>query len=211
MKVKLSPAQKIKLANSNDVFRIMREVLLREHRIDRSKAHFWVVCLAENHKLLLVELVSFGNKVTAVEPTDVFGFALQKKAAKMVMVHNRPDELGVPDPSASDKQLTDRMAAIGKFVSVPVIDHLIITEDTYYSFADTGLLKEIIAKSSYDLTFEQIDKLKEQMAENKRKADERLEKTIQLIAKKLLKQGLTIDQIVSSTGLERREVEKLKK
>ena len=59
MKVKLLPSQKIPLGNSTDVFKIMREVLLRERKIDRSKEHFWLVCLGANNKLLLLELVLY--------------------------------------------------------------------------------------------------------------------------------------------------------
>jgi len=60
MKVKLTCAQKIKLANSKQLYKIMRDVLTREATVDRSKEHFWIVCLAQNDKLLLIELVSFG-------------------------------------------------------------------------------------------------------------------------------------------------------
>jgi len=169
MKIKLTRSQKVKLANSSRVFDIMKEVLKRETYLDLTKEHFWIVCLANNNMLLLIELVSFGSsKATIVEPTEVFSFALQKKASKLIMVHNHPS--GELTPSFKDKELTERMAAIGKFVRVPVVDHLIITNKKYFSFTDSGLLDEIMAESHYDLTFSQIDKLKEQMAFVARKA-----------------------------------------
>jgi len=65
------------------------------------------------------------------------------------MVHNHPH--GELTPSFKDKELTERMAAIGDFVKVPVIDHLIITDKKYFSFSDSGLLKQIMAESHYDL------------------------------------------------------------
>ena len=179
MKVKLTRAQKIKLANSKQVYQIMRDVLMREATIDRSKEHFWIVCLAHNNKLLLIELVCFGGRAAVtVEPTEVFSFALQKKASKMIMVHNHPH--GELTPSFKDKELTERMAAIGDFVKVPVIDHLIITDKKYFSFTDSGLLEQIMAESHYDLTFSQIDRLKDQMQSQKKSAEKKLERESEL-------------------------------
>jgi len=200
---------------------IMREVLLREGKVDRSKEHFWLLCLNKNNKLLLLELVSFGTvAATIVEPTEVFSFALQKKASKLILVHNHRE--GSLTPTIYHKDLTERMGAIGKFVNIPVIDHLIITEKKYYSFTDSGLMKEIMDNSHYDLTFSQIDKLKEQLAliakKAKLEADKRVEAAEKRaakekieIAKRLFKKGLSVADIASATGLETREVEKLKK
>ena len=226
MKVKLSPTQKIKVIGSRDVYKIMQEVLLRERKVDRNKEFFWVICLAENHRLLLLELVSFGAPTTA-EPTDVFSFALQKKVAKVIMVHSHRNETTVAN--SRDKALTDRMAAVGKFVNIPVMDHLIITEHDYFSFADTGLLQKIVNETHYDLTFANIDKvlaetdkkvteitrklvLAEAEVEQAKKAGEnKLAKKTQEFAKKLLKKGLSVSEIVSLTGLSKVEVERLKK
>jgi len=232
MKVKLTRSQKIKLANSKDVYTIMREVLMRERRLDRAKEYFWIVCLAQNHMLLLLELVSFGAAAKA-EPTDVFSFALQKSAAKLIMVHNRQE--GDLVPTTANKELTEKMAAVGKFVNIPVIDHLIITEHEFFSYADTGLLKQITDNTSYDLSFEQIDKLKEQLRLSEEKALKQIkgvvtqlaiaeekfamaEKRIEEVAmeektkfaKKLLKEGLPVSKIASLTGLGKKEVEELK-
>jgi len=174
MKVKLTKAQKIKLGNSDAVYAIMREVLLRERLFDRTKEHFWLVCLANDNQLLLIELISFGSsKATIVEPTEVFSFALQKTAKRLIMVHNHPS--GDLTPSFSDKEITEKMGAIGKFVNLPIIDHLIISEESYFSFADSGLLEQIMAESHYDLTFEQIDRLKAEMRQAERNAAKKLE------------------------------------
>ncbi len=216
MKVKLTKAQKVKLGNSSAVFKIMHEVLMRERLFDRTKEHFWIVCLANNNQLLLIELISFGSsRATVVEPTEVFSFALQKQAAQLIMVHNHPG--GSLAPSFSDKELTEKMGAIGKFVKLPVIDHLIITEESYYSFADSGLLKQIMDNTRYDLTFSQIDKLKWEMENIERRAkrnEEKLkekENKIREIAKGLLKKKISVAEIVNLTGLSKKEVEKLKK
>jgi DNA repair protein RadC len=227
MKVRLKVSQKVKLSSAVQVYRVMREVLMRERTIDRSKEHFWIVCLAANNKLLLLELISFGSsRATVVEPTDVFSFALQKKAAQVIMVHNHPS--GELVPSLSDKQITEKMAAIGAFVKVPVIDHLIISESGYYSFADSGLLKQIMDDTHYDLTFQQIDmvlarmnhtekKLKAaqkekeiKVAQAELKTEKEVKKSKLDVAKKLLKRKLSVDEIMAITGLSKREVSGLK-
>jgi hypothetical protein len=61
----------------------MQQILLRENKIDRSKEHFWVACLSNNNRILLIELVSLGTmKASLVDPTEVFSFALQKRAVQ---------------------------------------------------------------------------------------------------------------------------------
>jgi DNA repair protein RadC len=201
MKVRLTPAQKIKILNADDLYVIMRSILLRERKIDRNKEHFWLVCLANNNRILLIELISFGSvNATTVEPMDVFSFALQKRAVKLIMVHNHPS--GELQPSPADRRITDKMAAIGKFVNVPVIDHLIISETGYYSFAATGLLKKIEDETHYDLTFAQIDRLlDEKKGSEKKKAKE--------IAKKMKAKGMSVEMIVELTGLKKVEIGKL--
>ena len=57
MRVKLTRAQKVRVLNSNDVYKVMQQVLLRENKIDRSKEHFWVVCLSNSNRILLIELM----------------------------------------------------------------------------------------------------------------------------------------------------------
>ena len=73
MNGKLSEEQKIKLLNSDDVYSIMQEILLREKKIDPNKEHFWTIGLANNNQILYIELISVGgtNK-TIVEPMQVF-------------------------------------------------------------------------------------------------------------------------------------------
>jgi len=231
MKVRLSPSQKITVSGSADIYKIMQDVLVRERKIDRSKEHFWIVCLAHNSKLVLIELISFGSsRATVVEPTEVFSFALQKKAAQLIMVHNHPH--GSTQASTADRQLTEKMAAIGKFVKVPVIDHLIITDTEYFSFADSGLLQDIKENSRYDLSFAQIDRLEKQMRIHEEWAkkkleqkDERLRKEIESRKKEierskkkdvrivlaLKKRKLSLVEIAAITGLPKEQITKINK
>ncbi|HOZ88158.1 MAG TPA: JAB domain-containing protein, partial [Bacteroidia bacterium] len=142
MNVKLSQAQKIKLASSADIYKIMQQVLLRENKIDRNKEHFWTIGLDNAHRILYVELVSLGTTTSAlVEPMQVFRVAILKGAVRIVLVHNHPS--GEIRPSDEDISITDRLIQVGKIIGIKVLDHLIISEKTYNSLGDTGELKKI--------------------------------------------------------------------
>lgn len=223
MTIKLTAAQKIHVLNSSDVFTVMQELLKRENKIDRDKEHFWLVCLSNNNRILMIELISLGSvKSTIVEPMDVFSFALQKRAVKLIMVHNHPS--GEMRPSQSDIDLTERMYAIGKFIQMPVLDHLIISEKEFYSFNEAGLMRKIEEEKRYDLTFSEIDKvnaqlkkaekekvaIEKQLALAKKKREKELKESKLASAKNLLGQGVTIEVIATSLGLAKKEVEKLK-
>jgi len=202
MNVRLTEAQKIKILNSDDLYSVMQQVLLRENKIDRNKEHFWIACLSTSNQILMIELVSLGSvNATIVDPMEVFSFALQKRAVKLILVHNHPS--GELTPSATDKEMTDRMLAIGKFIQLPVIDHLIISEASYYSFLDSGLLEEIERTSTYDLSFSQISSLKEELKLGEKRKTE-------AIAKSLLAKGVDVNIIAESTGLTVGQVERLR-
>ena len=209
MNVRLTEEQKIKILNGEDLYRIMQQVLLREKKIDRNKEHFWVVCLAQNNRILMIELISLGtvNK-TLVEPMEVFSFALQKRAVKLIMVHNHPSGEAIHSPA--DYAITEQMVSIGQFLQLPVIDHLIITETEYLSFAESGLLAKIEQANRYDLTFSGVQAMQIQIKDMQRMQKLQMTKAKKEIAKKALEKGATIEFVIETTGLTRKQVETLK-
>ena len=207
MTIKLHEKHKIQVLNADDVYSIMQQILLRERKIDRNKEHFWVVCLTHSNTISLIELISLGSATaTIIEPTEVFGFALQKQAAKLIMVHNHPS--GTLQPSTNDITITERMMAIGKFLNLPVIDHLIITEKDYFSFANTLLLQKIAQETLYDLTFAEVDKLKD-VERRLRNELAKSKHDLKNMAKNLKKAGVTPKIIAETTGLTIDEIEKI--
>lgn len=217
MTIKLTAAQKIQVINTEDVYAVMQQVLLRANKIDRNKEHFWLVCLSHNNHILMVELISLGSvKATIVDPMDVFSFALQKRAVKLIMVHNHPS--GEMKPSAVDMDLTERMYAIGKFIQMPVLDHLIISEKEFFGFKQAGLMERIEREKRYDLTFSEQDKLTAQIKrlqkenESLAKAGEKaLLQQAKDMASTMLQDGLPIEQVMKFTGLTKRQVSALQK
>lgn len=153
MNIQLKNAHKITIKEAEDIYCIMQQILRREHKVDRTKEHCWTISLSIAQKILNIELVSIGsNKATIVEPTEVFSIPLQKKANSIVLVHNHPS--GSLPPSAKDLDVTDRLIQVGRIMKIPVQDHVIITEHSYYSFATNGVLEDLERSTKYIPTFE---------------------------------------------------------
>jgi DNA repair protein RadC len=203
MQVKLTEIEKIKILNSEDIYLVMQRVLMRENKIERNKEHFWIIGLANNNRILYIELISLGTVNSApVQPMEVFSIALQKRTVKIVLVHNHP--AGSLKPSDEDKDITDRLIQVGLFLNIPVIDHLIITEKTYYSFNDSNLLYELSLSKKYVLPYKEQERLlkeREELGAQKRNIH---------IAQQLKNKGFTISQIAELTSITEEEAKKLK-
>lgn len=203
MNIRLRKEQKIQLDNSADVYTIMQQILLRQQRIDRNREHFWTIGLSADNSILYIELVSMGSVNRAIaEPMEVFSFALQKRAVKIILVHNHPS--GSLIPGTTDKDTTDRLVQTGNIVNLPVIDHLIITEKSYYSFDESGLLDMIRASTKYVPPYILADR---KVAELKEEAKQ--DKAIEM-AKAMKQKGYSIEEIRELTGLTKQAVQRLK-
>jgi DNA repair protein RadC len=203
MNVKLTDAEKIKILNSDDIYGIMQRILLREDKIDQNREHFWVIGLENNNRILFIELISLGtvNK-TLAEPMEVFSFALQKRAVKIILCHNHPS--GELQPSEGDKDISDRLIQVGIIVDVKVIDHLIISDKSYLSFKDIGLLDKLEKSTKYVPPYVLAERIKKEATEiAKRK--EKIE-----IAKAFKRSGIDNKTIAENTGLSVEEVKKLR-
>ncbi|AZJ34118.1 JAB domain-containing protein [Tenacibaculum singaporense] len=203
MDIKLTEQEKIKILNSDDIYGIMQRILLRDNKIDQNREHFWVIGLANNNRILFIELISLGTvNATLVEPMEVFSFALQKRAVKIILCHNHPS--GELKPSEADKDISDRLIQVGIIVDTEVVDHLIISDKSYLSFEDTGLLDELKKSTKYVPKYVLEQRLKKEAAEiaEKKKAIE--------IAKAFKRSGLDNELIAKNTGLTIEEVKKLR-
>jgi len=203
MNIKLTEAEKIKILNSDDIYGIMQQILLREHKIDQNREHFWVIGLENNNRILFIELISLGtvNK-TFAEPMEVFSFALQKRAVKIILCHNHPS--GELKPSEKDKDISDKLIQVGFIVDTPIVDHLIISDKSYLSFKDIGLLDKLEKSTKYVPAYVLKQRFKKEATEIAEK-----KKTIE-IAKEFKRRGIDEQTIADSTGLSLEEVQKLK-
>jgi DNA repair protein RadC len=124
----------IQIVSSRDVF--LRFV---DRLSDLPHEEFWILLLRRsNHVLAEIKISSGGLAGTVADPKIIFGRALALRAAAIVLIHNHPS--GNPKPSTSDKSLTNNMREAGKFLDLPVLDHIIVAGKQYVSFADEGLI-----------------------------------------------------------------------
>lgn len=207
MNIPLSDSERIKILNGNDLYGVMQKILLREEKIDQDRELFWVVGLANNNRILFIELISLGSvNQTLAEPMEVFSLALQKRSVSIVIVHNHPS--GELAPSVRDKDTTDRLIQVGKIVNLEVYDHLIISTNTYLSFRDIGLMDELKLSTKYVPQYqleEQYKKEAERLAEKKATLRE------SEIALKLLGMGYSIEDVSEATGIPIEEIRSLEK
>lgn len=162
MSIRLKKEEKIKITCADDMYYVMQRILLRENRINRNREHVWTICLDTAGRILNIELVSMGsvNRVV-IEPMEVLSVPLQKRAVRLILVHNHPS--GELEPSEADKDVTDRMIQCGLIMHIPVLDHLIITESAYYSFADSGLLAELAMSKKYVPPYKLVEMEKQEI------------------------------------------------
>ena len=203
MNVRLTQEQKIKVLNSADIYAIMQQVLLRENKIRRNQEHFWVVGLNHNNKILFVELIGLGasNRVNA-DPPDVFRMAIYKLASKLILVHNHPS--GTHEATEADLTFTDHMLKVGKLIKVEVLDHLVITETNYTSFADQGVMDELQKSGLFEIMGPEKQELEQFKIDTEKKRAEK-EKAIS-IAKSLKASGMSDADIKKHTGLGLKEI-----
>ncbi|MDD7886127.1 JAB domain-containing protein [Flavivirga sp. 57AJ16] len=203
MDIKLTETEKIKVLNSDDIYGIMQKILLRENKIDQNREHFWVIGLENNNRILFIELISLGtvNK-TLADPMEVFSFALQKRAVRIILCHNHPS--GELKPSEADNDITDKLIQVGIIVNTEVLDHLIISDKSYLSYEDIGLLDELKKSTKYVPKYVLEQRIKKEATEIA-KRNEKIE-----IAKTMKRNGIDKHTISESTGLSLEEVEKLR-
>ena len=101
---------------------------------------FGLVLLDTKHRLIRISLISVGSlDATVVHPREVFREATSARAAAIVLFHNHPS--GDPTPSLDDSVLTTRMVNAGDIMGIEVLDHLILADQRYYSFIESGKMQ----------------------------------------------------------------------
>ena len=103
------------------------------------KEHFVVLYLNAKNKLVHKETISMGTlNANLVHPREVFEPALKHSAAQIVVAHNHPS--GDPKPSEDDLEITKRLTEAGKMMGIEVMDHVIVSKNSHFSFKEEKLL-----------------------------------------------------------------------
>ena len=123
-----------KITTSKDIYEIFRPVLL-----DLPHEEFWVLFLNRFNSVIKKEFISRGGIAgTIVDTKIIFKSAIESLASSIILCHNHPS--GNTKPSDMDVKLTKNLKEAGKLLEVQVLDHIIIAENSYYSFADEGMM-----------------------------------------------------------------------
>lgn len=121
-----------KISSSKDAFEVLRSSLG-----DKPYEEFWIILLNKANKVLRKCSISEGGiSGTVVDPKKIFKIALENHASSIILGHNHPS--GNVQPSEADQKITKKICEAGNVLEVAVLDHLIIGDDTYFSFADEG-------------------------------------------------------------------------
>ena len=113
---------------------------------DLKKEVFKVIYLNSQNQIVdTADLFEGTVDGSSVSPREIMEGAIKYNATSLIFVHNHPS--GSPEPSVSDKELTRELAYAGKIMHIKVLDHIIIGDNRYFSFADDGLIEE------YELDF----------------------------------------------------------
>lgn len=103
------------------------------------KEHFIILMLNTKNFLLGVETVSIGSlNSSIVHPRELFKSAINKSAAAIILAHNHPS--GDATPSREDIEVTKRIKSGGQLLGIDVIDHIIIGDNSYYSFKEEKMI-----------------------------------------------------------------------
>ena len=108
--------------------------------MDQQHEEFWILLLNRRAEMIGRHQISQGGvSGTVVDAKMIFGRALEVKASSIILCHNHPS--GNPNPSQADKSLTSKLIKAGELLDIFVLDHLIIADNTYFSFADEGVME----------------------------------------------------------------------
>lgn len=121
-----------KIISPQDVFKLMKSKLK-----DYSKEHFYIISL--NSRNAIINEISIGTlNASLVHPREVFAEAIRQRANSIILVHNHPSS--DPTPSKDDIKITKKLKEAGKILGIEVLDHIIITRNSYLSFKNKNLI-----------------------------------------------------------------------
>ena len=130
-----TPIEKPKITQSKDAYNILYPLMA-----DKFVEEFWVLLLNQNNRVLSKHLISSGGvSGTVADIRIILKKAIDELASGIILSHNHPS--GAILPSGADKILTSKILEGAKLLDVKVLDHLIIGEEDYFSFADSDILR----------------------------------------------------------------------
>ena len=131
---KIKASELSKVITSADAYDVLKDVF---PSLDY-REYFYILCLNRNNKVLGYCQISAGGLTgTMADVRMIMQTALKSNSCSVILSHSHPS--GNLVPSEADKDLTKKIREAGKVLDIAVLDHLIITSESYFSFADEGL------------------------------------------------------------------------
>lgn len=113
--------------------------VFRELAEDLDREAMWVMCLDTKNQVTCLSQVSLGTLNSApASPKEIVKTALMANSMSIILLHNHPS--GDPEPSSDDRKVTAQIKAAAQLMDIKVLDHLIVGDGSYYSFAEQGVL-----------------------------------------------------------------------
>lgn len=133
-KPKRKASELTKIASSKEAYDCLKPVF---PSLDY-REFFYILCLNRNNKVLGYCQISVGGlSGTITDVRIIMQVALKSNSASIILAHNHPS--GNLTPSESDNEITRKIREAGKCLDIPVLDHIILTSESYFSFADEGM------------------------------------------------------------------------
>ena len=130
---RIKPSNQLKIKGSRDVYDYVFPLW---HDIEYRES-FAILLLSRSLKILGLSWISRGGVAgTVVDPKLIFQTALKANASSIILLHNHPS--GALFPSDADRRITEKVKSGGKIMDIEVPDHIILTSESYFSFADDG-------------------------------------------------------------------------
>lgn len=136
-KTKVKASERPKISSIKDSYNLLKEIW-NENTIEMQE-EFKVMLLNTGNRVIgIYEMSSGGLTGTVADPRLILAAAIKSLAVAIILSHNHPS--GNLKPSRADEELTQKIKIAASYHAITVIDHIIISKEGYYSFADEGLL-----------------------------------------------------------------------
>ena len=128
-----------KVSSSEQAYEVIKKAYALSGACMSLREYFFVIFLNRSNKVIGYYQISAGGTTgTIADPKLAFSIALKCLASAIILSHNHPS--GAVEPSESDNSITNKFKNAGLLLDIKVLDHLIVTDDNYFSYADEGFL-----------------------------------------------------------------------
>ncbi len=128
LKHKYLKEKRPKTTSPDMVYKLLKDIK------DETQEMFIVLCLDNKKKVISKNIVFIGTlDSTIIHPREIFKIAILNSSSCLILAHNHPS--GDPNPSDEDIKITNQLKEVGEIMGIPIIDHIIVGTNSYYSFS----------------------------------------------------------------------------